>query len=83
MARPSGSGLDAAAQFRGLRHQLVILLIKILEARQAALQLLQQVEGVGVAPSARKDDASPFRPFQPPGGRMEPIDASLQRGRQG
>jgi len=35
------------------------------------------------APSARKDDASPFRPFQPPGGLMEPTDASLQRGRQG
>jgi hypothetical protein len=34
-------------------------------------------------PSARKDDASPSRPFQPPGGLMEPIDASLQRGRQG
>ena len=34
-------------------------------------------------PSARKDDASPFRPFQPPGGLMEPINASLQRGRQG
>jgi hypothetical protein len=49
MARPSGSGLDAPAQFRGLRHQLQILLMKILEASQAALQLLQQVEGVGVA----------------------------------
>ena len=35
------------------------------------------------APSARKDDASPFRPFQPPGGLMEPTNASLQRGRQG
>jgi hypothetical protein len=34
-------------------------------------------------PSARKDDASPFRPFPPPGGLMELIDASLQRGRQG
>jgi len=34
-------------------------------------------------PSARKDDASPSRPFQPPGGLMELIDASLQRGRQG
>ena len=34
-------------------------------------------------PSARKDDASPFRPFQPPGGLMEPTNASLQRGRQG
>jgi hypothetical protein len=34
-------------------------------------------------PSARKVDASPSRPFQPPGGLMESIDASLQRGRQG
>jgi hypothetical protein len=34
-------------------------------------------------PSARKDDASPSRPFQPTGGLMEPINASLQRGRQG
>jgi hypothetical protein len=34
-------------------------------------------------PSARKDDASPSRPFLPSGGLMEPIDASLQRGRQG
>lgn len=32
-------------------------------------------------PSARKEDASPSRQFQPPGGLMEPIDASLQRGR--
>jgi putative transposase len=35
------------------------------------------------APSARKDDASPCRPFQPPGGLMESFDASLQRGGQG
>ena len=40
-------------------------------------------EHASSAPSARKDDASPFRPFQPPGGLMEPTNASLQRGRQG
>ena len=34
-------------------------------------------------PSARKVDASPSRPFQPSGGLMESIDASLQRSRQG
>jgi hypothetical protein len=34
-------------------------------------------------PSARKDGASPIRPFQPPGGLMESFNASLQRGRQG
>ena len=38
-------------------------------------------QGVSVVPSARKDDASPFRPLHSPGGLMEPIDASLQRGR--
>ena len=32
-------------------------------------------------PSARKDDASPSRPLFPPGGLMESINASLQRGR--
>jgi len=42
-----------------------------------------QFNGNLLAPSARKDDASPFRPFQPPGGLMEPTNASLQRGRQG
>ena len=43
----------------------------------------REVAKAAEAPSARKDDASPSRPFQPPGGLMEPIDASLQRGRQG
>jgi hypothetical protein len=38
---------------------------------------------LGLTPSARKDDASPSRPFQPTGGLMEPINASLERGRQG
>jgi transposase InsO family protein len=33
-------------------------------------------------PSARKVDASSFRPLQPSGGLMESIDASLQRGCQ-
>jgi hypothetical protein len=28
-------------------------------------------------PSARKDDASPIHPFQPPGGLMESFNASL------
>jgi hypothetical protein len=36
----------------------------------------------GVAPSARKVDASPSRPFSPPGGLMEPFNASLQRDRK-
>jgi hypothetical protein len=49
MAWPTGSGFDAIAQLPGLRHQLLILLIKILEAGQAALQLHQQVEGLDVA----------------------------------
>jgi len=34
------------------------------------------------SPSARKDDASPFRPLFPPGGLMEQSYASLQRGGQ-
>jgi hypothetical protein len=34
------------------------------------------------APSARKVDASPSRPFSPPGGLMEPFNASLQRDRK-
>jgi hypothetical protein len=33
-------------------------------------------------PSARKVDASPSRPFSPPGGLMEPFNASLQRDRK-
>jgi hypothetical protein len=33
-------------------------------------------------PSARKVDASPSRPFLPPGGLMEPFNASLQRDRK-
>ena len=37
---------------------------------------------IGEAPSARKDDASPSRPFSPPGGLMEPFNASLQRDRK-
>jgi hypothetical protein len=49
MAWPTGSGLDAIAQLPGLRHQLLILLFKILEASQAGLQLLQQIEEFGVA----------------------------------
>jgi len=79
MARPSGSGLDAAAQFRGLRHQLVILLIKILEARQAALQLLQQVEGVGVAVKLVQHPRQ-IRAFQvgPPGIRPLVLEAVIQ-----
>ncbi len=35
------------------------------------------------SPSASKVDASPCRPFFPPGGLMEQSNASLQRGRQG
>jgi len=34
-----------------------------------------------VPPSARRD-ASPIRPFQPPGGLMESFNASLQQDRQ-
>ena len=49
MAWPTGSGFDAIAQLPGLRHQLLILLIKLLEASQAGLQLLQQIEEFGVA----------------------------------
>jgi hypothetical protein len=37
---------------------------------------------VSNAPSARKVDASPSRPFSPPGGLMEPFNASLQRDRK-
>jgi len=33
-------------------------------------------------PSARKVDASPSRPFSPPGGLMERFNASLQRDRK-
>ena len=33
-------------------------------------------------PSASKVDASPSRPFSPPGGLMEPFNASLQRDRK-
>ena len=35
-----------------------------------------RISGRG-SPSARKDDASPSRPFEPPGGLMEQSDASL------
>jgi len=80
MARPSGSGLDAAAQFRGLRHQLLILLIKILEARQAGpLQLLQQVEGVGVAVKLVQHPRQ-IKAFQvgPPGIRPLVLEAVIQ-----
>ena len=49
MAWHTGLSIDAAAQFRGLHHQLLILLIRILEASKTALQLHQQVEDVGVA----------------------------------
>ena len=38
---------------------------------------------VQLPPSASKDDASPFRPLLPPGGLMEQLNASLQRGCQG
>jgi hypothetical protein len=37
---------------------------------------------LSLAPSARKVDASPSRPFSPPGGLMEPFNASLQRDRK-
>jgi hypothetical protein len=45
----------------------------------AELALLQRQ---AVTPSARKVEASSLRPLQPPGGLMEPFNASLQRGRQ-
>jgi hypothetical protein len=46
-----------------------------------SLAFIAQVTLYSVAPSARKVDASPSRPLQPPGGLMEATDASLQRGR--
>lgn len=53
MAWPSGSGFDAPAQFRGLRHQLLILLIRILEASQAGLKLIKSASGDGEVASQR------------------------------
>ena len=79
MAWPSCSGFDAAAQFRGLRYQLLILLIKNLETRQVALQLLQHVEGVGVAVKVVQH-LGQIKAFQvgPPGIRPLMLEAVIQ-----
>jgi hypothetical protein len=53
------------------------------DQRRAGIEALPIKLRLPSAPSARKDDASSSRPFQPPGGLMDLIDASLQRGRQG
>ncbi|MEI7666864.1 MAG: hypothetical protein WCI65_12535 [Synechococcaceae cyanobacterium ELA263] len=59
------------------------LLERIATSAGALPEVMTLDAGYWSEDNARKDDASPFRPFQPPGSLMEPIDASLQRGRQG
>jgi mRNA interferase MazF len=56
---------------------------KVSEVIGQLVDMRTEVVWLSWTPSASKDDASPSRPFQPQGGLMDSINASLQRGRQG
>jgi hypothetical protein len=89
------TGKDAYAGVRAWLQLVITKLstlnnpILVMESWQDGCHVMFILRGNSVGqhyaapPSARKDDASPSRPFQPTGGLMEPINASLQRGRQG